>query len=413
MRGASAGHDVVAAVAVKVGNDQVFDGEVAVVDDVPGEGQRGRTVGLRVVDPHAGARGIVRRAFVLVALADDDFVVGVVVEIGGPGGMAPGQGLVNDLAVPEVLARLRRGVDDLEPCQGSIGGDVPAAVGQTAELDFAGSLERLRFLIARAELGFRPFVVGRPLQEKDSFPGGRKHVVTAVTVEVHDFGGLNCVQRVVGHLDRPGGFGGLIRDGENQHAYALPFTPVWPLGASSLQGGDDKLRLARPRDVAPADAVQGGLGTDRVDLPASFTVAADPLQGAAPIDVRRLPGRPRGEINLAVSSMSLAWMQTLSRSVAPLRMTCFSRVGLANQTTASSVKAATSGRLSPLTSAMVTAQQTLPTRGSISCASNPGKSAARAVATSENKAARASVGLIATGLVQGVGLVRFGPDRIG
>jgi hypothetical protein len=84
--------------------------------------------------------------------------------------------------------------------------------------------------------------------------------------------------------------------------------------------------------------VQGRLGGDRDDLPGLVDVVA-----------------PRAKSTLPSPSMSCGWMQTLSRSVTPLVIVCFSQPGLANQTTASSVTATTSSLPSPSTSAVVTA----------------------------------------------------------
>src|SRR6516225_11022353 len=84
------GDDVDAAVAVEARRRQVFDGNAAVVENMPGPLRA--LVVERLVEPNAATlAGLV--AFV-VAYAYDDFVVLVAVEIGAPDGVAPFQTVV-------------------------------------------------------------------------------------------------------------------------------------------------------------------------------------------------------------------------------------------------------------------------------------------------------------------------------
>jgi hypothetical protein len=111
------------------------------------------------------------------------------------------------------------------------------------------------------------------------------------------------MQRVVGHLDRPGAANRVVGDGVDEDADPRALSPVRPLRASPLQGRDDELRLPGAAHVAPAEAVQGRLRAEREDLPGSIRIAAgtlEPLQGSSPVRVRGLPAGAEGEIDLPV-----------------------------------------------------------------------------------------------------------------
>src|SRR5262249_23102093 len=96
------GDDVDAAVAVEVLGREVFHGDAAVVEDVPGPFRAG--VVERFVEPHAAPlAGLVA---LVVPDADDEFVFTIAVEVSCPDSMAPLQAVVDDLAIHELLVTI-------------------------------------------------------------------------------------------------------------------------------------------------------------------------------------------------------------------------------------------------------------------------------------------------------------------
>ena len=89
-----------AAITVQVRGQSIFAGHAAVVDGVPLEYERIRT---RLRVEHEDARPVrARRArLVRVALADDQLVVSVAVQVGRPDGVTPLQRLGDHLSRPE------------------------------------------------------------------------------------------------------------------------------------------------------------------------------------------------------------------------------------------------------------------------------------------------------------------------
>ena len=118
---AADGDDVGLAVAVEVGDGQVFHRDAAVVEDVPLP-LRALAVGALVDADAAALRELVARLRVrVVAHADDEFVRAVAVEVREPDRVAPPQLLVDDVAVPELPARRRAVyVTTWLPCHGSM-----------------------------------------------------------------------------------------------------------------------------------------------------------------------------------------------------------------------------------------------------------------------------------------------------
>src|SRR5262245_43858363 len=111
------GDDVRAAVAVELGDREVFDRDAALVEELA---RPLRAEGLgRAVDADAAALSAA-----LLAAADDQLVGAVAVEVGGRDGVAPLELVVDDVAVPHRALLLRLGVDDdLEAVPRLDGGD--------------------------------------------------------------------------------------------------------------------------------------------------------------------------------------------------------------------------------------------------------------------------------------------------
>src|SRR5207249_577100 len=130
------GDDVDAAVAVEVGAGEVFDGDAAGIDDGPGPFGAGAVGGF----VNADAAAIAGFGVQIVADADDQLFVAVAVEVGAPDGVAPFQGVVEKMTLPELagFARGRVG-DDLVAVPRLNGGDVFVAASKGALFDFAGA----------------------------------------------------------------------------------------------------------------------------------------------------------------------------------------------------------------------------------------------------------------------------------
>src|SRR4051812_42308056 len=88
--GSAAGDDVGTAVAVEVGGHAVLAPHAAILDDVSVEGQGSRArarAWLGIINQDTGALRLAIRVGALVALADDQLVVAVAVEVGAPDGV--------------------------------------------------------------------------------------------------------------------------------------------------------------------------------------------------------------------------------------------------------------------------------------------------------------------------------------
>src|SRR5262249_10360288 len=121
-------------------------------------------LGRQVEDEHTRSAGL-GPLWVRITLADDELVVGVVIQVGCPYGMTPLDGLGDDLSAHRLaqVAEWAGGINYyLRPMPGLDRGDVAEATlvrAQPSVLDLARSLVRPRFLIARPELCLSPVPV--------------------------------------------------------------------------------------------------------------------------------------------------------------------------------------------------------------------------------------------------------------
>ena len=120
---------------------------------------------------------------------------------------------------------------------------------------------------------------------------------------IDDLNVVHGVQPIVDHPCGPGVVEGPGGDRQGHDPNSGAVAPGRPSGVPPLQRGDDQLRAARAVDVAPADAMEGGLGGDRHDPPG-------PLRGAGPGDDRQVaarlriggtPGRAEREVDSSVA----------------------------------------------------------------------------------------------------------------
>src|SRR4051812_14816391 len=189
VRGPAAGDDLGLAVAVEVRGQGVLAGHAAVVERVAGEGE---LVALqrRVEDEDAGPLRALRGVLVRVALADDDLVVAVAVEVGAPDGVSPGDGLGQDVTLPPRPARsddLGRCVHDhLVAMPGLDGRDITGpAPTNPAELHLAGPLGGTRFLIPGAD-PMRLEPVRSLREDEDPLPSRDEQFHPAIVAHVDD-----------------------------------------------------------------------------------------------------------------------------------------------------------------------------------------------------------------------------------
>src|SRR5262249_53977015 len=130
------GDEVGPAVAVEVGDGQVFHRYPARIDVVALP--LGPPFVQRLVDADAAA--LADFLAQVVAHADDQLVVAVAVEVGAPAGVAPFQLIVDDVPLPLLARRRRLGVDDdLVAVPRLDGGDELVAALESALLDLAGA----------------------------------------------------------------------------------------------------------------------------------------------------------------------------------------------------------------------------------------------------------------------------------
>ena len=251
-----------------------------------------------------GPRGPEGRRSVRVALADDQLVFRVAVEVGAPDGVAPLDGLGDRPCGPRGRRRwrgCRRRPDDRARARSWRCRADPSA--RRADLHLAGPLERSRLLVARAELSLGPRAVLAPVQPEDALPAGQHDLVAAIAVEVDELEVVDRVQRSSAISTGQWSFDGIGRHVVDQDPDPLPFAPVGRLRAAALQGGDDELLPAGSLDVAPPQAVERRLVEPDRDGPARSPRRSrpQPLEGAWPGGVGRAPARAQREVDPAVA----------------------------------------------------------------------------------------------------------------
>ena len=118
--------------------------------------------------------------------------------------------------------------------------------------------------------------------------------------------------------------------------------PVWPLGAAALQSATTSCCLPVPLTSPRRKRWSVGSSNRSGGSASCPIVAAQPLQGAGVLGVRRRQPAPRAKSIRPSPSMSWGWMHTLSRAVALRMMSCFAQLGFSYQKTESSETATTS-----------------------------------------------------------------------